>query len=287
MNIHPGSKVRMRLTWSSACLNHHHIYTVLRFTEDNKHEQVFLEGITGGPFNVDAFEVVPEEQLSNQVVFKGTGKPHPSKEEEWQAKWLQLTYPFMLIAGQTYTVKRRETIKREALVLEGYENCRFDTRFFANAVVTNTALFNPTIVAQEKSMEPHQERVIMEEAELGEKMEKLHVFLESEKFKNLDYAERTRLTLQLRAMKRYDEILKERIVAFGIEADPVQKVQESLGLQDEEREVLELLSIAWDKWIVLEGSSDDDIDEFRHCVHRMQYIVGMRVARRANPKDWN
>lgn len=139
-------------------------------------------------------------------------------------------------------------------------------------------------------MEPHQERVMTEKVELGEKLRKLHAFIESEKFKNIDYAERTRLTLQLRAMKKYDEILQERIAAFGPKAEPtqtVQKVQESLGLQDEEREVLELLSIAWDKWIVLEGHSDDDIDEFRHCVHRMQYIVGMRVARRVNPKDWN
>lgn len=146
MNIYPGSKVRMRLTWSSARLNHHHIYTVLCFTEDNK--QIFLEGLTGGPFNVDAFEVVPQELLSNQVVFKGTGKPHPSKEEEWQAKWLQLAYPFMLVAGQTYTVKRRETIKREALVLEGYESCKFDADFFVDAIATNQALFNPTTVVR-------------------------------------------------------------------------------------------------------------------------------------------
>ena len=63
-------------------------------------------------------------------------------------------------------------------------------------------------------MEPHQERVLTEKKELDEKREKLGVFLKGDHFRKLPPAERARLEEQAIVMRRYSEILNERIGAF-------------------------------------------------------------------------
>ncbi len=63
-------------------------------------------------------------------------------------------------------------------------------------------------------MEDYQERVVTEKAELDKKMKGLFAFLGSKPFLNLAGDEQERLMQQYSAMKRYSDILGERIEAF-------------------------------------------------------------------------
>ena len=69
----------------------------------------------------------------------------------------------------------------------------------------------------EKTYLPHQQRVIEEKRELDEKLQKLTLFISSEKFCEIvrSEEERGRLVCQEEAMKYYSEILGERIEAFN------------------------------------------------------------------------
>jgi len=65
-------------------------------------------------------------------------------------------------------------------------------------------------------MEAHQERVVIEQSELREKLDKLkHFIMESPIFKTLPKEEQSRLNRQYDAMLEYYNILGERITAFG------------------------------------------------------------------------
>lgn len=61
---------------------------------------------------------------------------------------------------------------------------------------------------------------------------------------------------------------------------------QTIGLTRDELFVLDLLASAWNKWVILDGRDADDDAEFRHAIHAAQHLVGMRVARRADPKIW-
>ena len=67
-------------------------------------------------------------------------------------------------------------------------------------------------------MQPHQQRVVDEKAELDEKLTKLRAFMpddESNKiFMGLPQDEKVRLIRQEAVMSEYSEILGERIAAF-------------------------------------------------------------------------
>lgn len=63
-------------------------------------------------------------------------------------------------------------------------------------------------------MEEHQERVIMEQADLNVKIVKLAAFLKSEQSTKLPVVECERLSRQLRIMREYSAVLGERIAAF-------------------------------------------------------------------------
>jgi hypothetical protein len=63
-------------------------------------------------------------------------------------------------------------------------------------------------------MQPHQQRVVDEKAELSEKLNKLEAFESGAIFAGLPPAEQTRLTRQLFIMKLYEQVLSERISAF-------------------------------------------------------------------------
>ena len=66
------------------------------------------------------------------------------------------------------------------------------------------------------SLQPHQQRVVDEKADLDDKREKLWVFMQSKNFMVLcDQAERDRLFKQAYAMARYCEALDSRIAAFN------------------------------------------------------------------------
>lgn len=64
------------------------------------------------------------------------------------------------------------------------------------------------------SLQPHQERVIAEKAELDIRREKLIIFIQSPAFDRLNANECSLLTRQLTAMDDYSAVLGERICAF-------------------------------------------------------------------------
>jgi len=70
-------------------------------------------------------------------------------------------------------------------------------------------------VGKTGEMKPHQERVVIEKAELDEKRKKLTVFLGGDVWRGLDELEQSRLNRQLEAMTLYSNILGERIAAFA------------------------------------------------------------------------
>lgn len=64
-------------------------------------------------------------------------------------------------------------------------------------------------------LQPHQQRVVGEKAQLDDKLEKLTAFLSSPRYAALDSGEQHRLSIQINAMRTYSRILGERIKAFG------------------------------------------------------------------------
>jgi hypothetical protein len=64
-------------------------------------------------------------------------------------------------------------------------------------------------------LQPHQERVVAEHAELTERIGKLLAFFQTDLFTTLSEAEQSRLRNQARFMDGYAAVLKERIAAFG------------------------------------------------------------------------
>lgn len=64
------------------------------------------------------------------------------------------------------------------------------------------------------SLAPHQERVVLEKAELDDKILKLNGFYESVIFAELPKEEQSRLWRQGDAMVGYSAVLCERIAAF-------------------------------------------------------------------------
>lgn len=68
---------------------------------------------------------------------------------------------------------------------------------------------------QQKTLEPHQLRVVAERQELTDRIDKLIAFTKTPIFDALDRAEQFRLVRQLDAMRAYEHILSERISAFG------------------------------------------------------------------------
>jgi len=63
-------------------------------------------------------------------------------------------------------------------------------------------------------MQPHQERVVAEKAELSEKVDKLETFIGGSIYTSLPAAEQMRLTRQYLIMQLYEQVLSERIGAF-------------------------------------------------------------------------
>lgn len=63
-------------------------------------------------------------------------------------------------------------------------------------------------------MQPYQQRVVDEKAELDARRTKLATFMYSDTYAEVDPAERNRLEKQLRAMTAYSDALAERISAF-------------------------------------------------------------------------
>ena len=63
-------------------------------------------------------------------------------------------------------------------------------------------------------MQPHQQRVVDEKAELDAKVERLKAFWDNPVFNTLPDAEKERLERQSNIMDQYSQVLGERIAAF-------------------------------------------------------------------------
>lgn len=63
-------------------------------------------------------------------------------------------------------------------------------------------------------MEPHQQRVVDEKAELSDKLDKLETFVGGAVYASLPAPEQTRLSRQILIMQLYEQVLSERISAF-------------------------------------------------------------------------
>lgn len=64
-------------------------------------------------------------------------------------------------------------------------------------------------------MQPHQQRVVDEKEALGEKLEKLLDFIQTDFYKTLPERERGLLFFQSQVMEDYYETLQERIELFN------------------------------------------------------------------------
>ncbi len=69
----------------------------------------------------------------------------------------------------------------------------------------------------ELTMKPHEERVVTEQAELLEKLNKLREFIDGNPlFQKLDYDEQGRLKIQRFIMEQYSAVLLDRIDNFPV-----------------------------------------------------------------------
>lgn len=67
---------------------------------------------------------------------------------------------------------------------------------------------------EEKVLEPYQQRVVDENEELKEKIDKLQAFMLSPKWKELQAIDQYLLSSQLQVMQTYSQILFQRITRF-------------------------------------------------------------------------
>ena len=66
----------------------------------------------------------------------------------------------------------------------------------------------------DKELQPHQQRVVEERAELEDKLGKLQAFITGERFASVPDAEQGRLVLQHHIMTALALVLEQRIAAF-------------------------------------------------------------------------
>ena len=57
-------------------------------------------------------------------------------------------------------------------------------------------------------------------------------------------------------------------------------------MTQQEKETLDHLAQAWNKFIKLPGKHPDHINEFKDAIHKAQYIIGTIIARRIDPNIW-
>jgi hypothetical protein len=57
-------------------------------------------------------------------------------------------------------------------------------------------------------------------------------------------------------------------------------------LTAKEKEILNLLVDAWDKYLLLE-TKESNINDFFSSINNCQRLIGLRVARRADPDFWS
>jgi hypothetical protein len=59
-----------------------------------------------------------------------------------------------------------------------------------------------------------------------------------------------------------------------------------VSLTEDEKEVLNHLVQAWNKFIALPNQSEHNLREYQTAIHQCQQLIALRVARRADPDVW-
>ena len=51
-----------------------------------------------------------------------------------------------------------------------------------------------------------------------------------------------------------------------------------------EKEILDDLAKVWNKFVILKSQHPDELRDFADGIHKCQYLIGMRMARKHYPK---
>ena len=63
--------------------------------------------------------------------------------------------------------------------------------------------------------------------------------------------------------------------------------ESKFGLTKKEQAVLLDLIAAWNNFLDLSDSTQDDVDDFRRSIHECQRILAARLIARQFPEEWN
>lgn len=113
-------------------------------------------------------------------------------------------------------------IDRHPLIRQAYDVCIAIEECGASVELTNAVTkasalmldldkFIPVMPSEFADLQPHQQRVAVERAELDSKIEKLSAFFSTSTYAGLDALDQELLTTQLGAMREYSDILSQRI----------------------------------------------------------------------------
>jgi hypothetical protein len=95
-----------------------------------------------------------------------------------------------------------------------------------------------------------------------------------------DAAACTGCCLDQRFLTEYVRV-RERPVAM-FDGDSIKLV----GLTMEEKSVLNLLGLAWNEFSAIKDKHPQEDTEFLDAIHRLQHLIGYRVARRVDKEVW-
>jgi len=92
-------------------------------------------------------------------------------------------------------------------------------------------------------------------------------------------------SLVYRHMGRLDEPTRTKVFEL---VKAVQKAERGgcAALTEQERRTLDASASVWNLWCSLPDRCKDDNEEFAKAIHAAQYLIALRVARRADPDVW-
>jgi hypothetical protein len=121
-------------------------------------------------------------------------------------------------AGMRKLLEAKDCFVRAAL--EAPKPITVETKTYTDGTsATGTAPLPDVSPTGAPALQPHQQRIVDEAAELDSKSVKLLAFFDTPTFAGLDEDEQSRLRQQYHAMACYSAILGERIAAFAPAAD--------------------------------------------------------------------
>jgi hypothetical protein len=117
-------------------------------------------------------------------------------------------------AGMRKLLEAKDCFVRAAL--EAPKPVTVETKTYTDGTsATGTAPLPDVSPTGAPALQPHQQRVVDEKAELDERLAKLVDFTRTSIFAGLDAEERNRLDQQAATMAMYSDILGDRIAAFA------------------------------------------------------------------------